>query len=434
MPDHTIFACVMRRLEEKGVVPKGHVSQFWPAEYDGADWLKKTVAAAKTKDWNRKFSSNIWEELMTLSKGTGYDFSGMKRDMLLEQNHGYRIPLPAEYHTNEDVKKRYDRYQSRIQYAWPYDPHIDGKTAAYLKNMKEFSPVYGAWLEKNIQAMKADEAYQGEQKVPKGWYASFYNSNAFINGMVDVPAPDGKTKKVPGWDGRAVAWANPWWACKFDGRQFAKYKTVEVMERKFNPAKVDENSALPFDAVAKYTANVIGDPDKDMDALKNIALSPAEFQNLRHEYVKPDGSRLLVIDTTQYPYGACTGRVIEHWHSGSMTTRVPELNRAVPGAYVELSDALARKLGIRNGEPVIVESPRGRIELPAKVLDVAKATGGPRYDYVFVPWFDEYKLINMIMRDAFDPFSFQADYKMFAVKIYKGKTKGRQAEPGRVIA
>ncbi len=40
----------------------------------------------------------------------------------------------------------------------------------------------------------------------------------------------------------------------------------------------------------------------------------------------------------------------------------------------------------------------------------------------------------MIMRDSFDPFSFQADYKMFAVKIYKGKTKGQQAEPKPVIA
>lgn len=434
IPDHTIFALIMRRLEEKGLVPKGHVSQFWPEKYDGPDWMKKTLAVANTLEWNREFTTNIWDELMTLSKGTGYDFSGMNRKMLLEQNFGYRIPLPAEYHTDASVKARYDKYHSSIQYAYPYDPLIDKITAFYLKNMKEFNPVYGAWLEKNIATMKADEAYHKEENLPKGWYASFYNSNAFINGMVDIPTPDGKTRKAPGWDGRAIAWANPWWACKFDGKGFVKYKTVEVVERKFNPAKVEENSALPFDPVTKYTASVIGDPDNDMNALKNIALSPAEFHNLRHEYTKPDGSKLLIIDTTDYKYGACTGRVIEHWHSGSMTTRVSELSRAVPGAYVELNVDLAKKLGIKEGDSVIVESPRGKIELPAKVLDVTKATGGPRHDYVFIPWFDEYKLINMIMRDAFDPFSFQADYKMFAVKIYKGKTKARQAEPGKVVA
>lgn len=433
LPDHTIFACIVRRLEEKGLVPKGHVSQFWPEKYDGADWLKKTIEAAKTKRWNREFSANIWEELMALSKGTGYDFSGMNRKMLLEQNFGYRIPLPAEYHTDASVKLRYDKYNSKIQYAYPYDPHIEKLTAAYIKNMQEYNPVYGAWLEKNIDAMKDDEVYQKAENLPSGWYASFYNSNAFINGMVDIPTPDGKTRKAPGYDGRAIAWANPWWACKFDGKEFAKYKTVEVIERKFNPAKVNENSAAPYDPVAKYTASVIGDPNTDMNALKNIALSPAEFADLRHEYTKADGSKLLIIDTTEYKYGACTGRVIEHWHTGSMTTRVSELARAVPGAYVELNESLAKKLGIASGDQVIVESPRGRIQLPAKVLDVTKATGGPRHDYVFVPWFDEFKLVNMIMRDAFDPFSFQADFKMFAVKIYKGTTRTRQAEPGKIV-
>jgi nitrate reductase NapA len=433
IPDHTIFALIMRRLEEKGLVPKGHISQFWPEKYDGVDWMKKTIVAAKTKEWNREFTSNIWEELMTLSKGTGYDFSGMNRKMLLEQNHGYRIPLPAEYHTSDDVKKRYDKYQSKIQYAYPYDPHIDKITAGYLKNMKEFNPVYGVWLEKNLNDMKADTEYHKAENVPKGWYASFYNSNAFINGMIDIPTPDGKTRKAPGWDGRAIAWANPWWACKFDGKQFVKHKTVEVLERKFNPAKVNDNSAAPYDQITKFTANVIGDPEKDINALKNIALSPAEFHNLRHEYTKADGSKLMIIDTTDYKYGACTGRVVEHWHTGSMTTRVAELARAVPGAYVELSEILANKLGIKNNDAVIVESPRGKIQLPAKVLDPARHTGGPRHDYVFVPWFDEYKLINMIMRDSFDPFSFQADYKMFAVKIYKGKTRSVQAEPGKII-
>ena len=64
----------------------------------------------------------------------------MKRELLLEQNYGYRIPFPEEVHTNPDIKKKNDRYQSRIQYAFPYDPHIEGKTAFYLKNMKEFNP------------------------------------------------------------------------------------------------------------------------------------------------------------------------------------------------------------------------------------------------------------------------------------------------------
>ncbi len=430
MPDHTIFACIMRRLEEKGLVPKGHISQFWPERYDGPNWLKKTIEAAKTKDWNREFSANIWEEMMALSGGTGYNFTGMNRKVLLERNHGYRIPFPADVHTDPAMKARYEKYESRIQYAFPYDPLIERVTKTYLDNMKAFNPVYGTWLEKNIEAMKKDEEYHAKENVPKGWYASFYNSNAFIHGMIDLP--DGK--KVPGWDGRAIIWANPWWACKFDGKEFVKAKTVDILERKFNPAKVAEDSTLPYDKVAAYTVNVIGDPNKDKKSLKTILLSPADIQNHKEEFTKQDGSRLLIYDTTDYIYGACTGRVVEHWHTGSMTTRVSELNRAVPGAYVELNVELAKKLGIKDGDPVIVESRRGKVELPAKVLDVTKATGGPRQDYVFIPFFDEYKLVNMLMNEYFDPFSFQMDYKMFSVKLYKGKTKGRQVEAGKVIA
>lgn len=430
IPDHTIFAMIMRRLEEKGLVPKGHISQFWPEKYDGKDWMKKTIDAAKTKEWNREFTSNIWEEMMALSGGTGYNFTGMNKKVLLERNHGYRIPFPAEVHTDPAIKARYDKYESRIQYAYPYDPLIERMTKTYLDNMKAFNPVYGLWLEKNLEDMKRDEAYHKEQNVPKGWYASFYNSSAFIHGMIDLP--DGR--KVPGVDGRAIIWANPWWACKFDGKEFVKYKTVDILVRKFNPAKVEEDSMAPFDVVKRETVNVIGDPDKDRKALKTIILSPADIQNHKEEFTKTDGTKVLIYDTTGYLYGACTGRVVEHWHTGSMTTRVSELNRAVPGAYVEINVELAKRLGIKEGDSVIIESRRGKIELPAKVLDVTKATGGPRTDYVFIPWFDEYKLINMIMNEYFDPFSFQMDYKMFSVKIYKGKTKTRQAEPGKVIA
>ncbi|MCX8027843.1 MAG: molybdopterin-dependent oxidoreductase [Thermodesulfovibrionales bacterium] len=429
MPDHTIFACIMRRLEEKGLIPKGHISQFWPTRYDGKDWLKKTIEAAKTKEWNREFSSNIWEELMALSGGTGYNFTGMNRKILLDRNHGYRIPFPAEVHTDPALKARYDKYESRIQYAYPYDTNIEKPTASYLTTMKSFNPIYGNWLEKNINNMKSDKEYQKSHFVPDGWYASFYASNPFINGMIDLS--DGK--KAPGIDGRAVAWANPWWACRFDGKQFVKYKTVDYVERRFNPKKVDENSTLPFDLVSKTTLSVIGDPDKDMKALKTILLSPADIQDHTEQFTKPDGSRLIIYDTKGYSYGACTGRIVEHWHTGSMTTRVSELNRAVPGAYVEINEILAKKLGIKNGDSVIIESRRGKVELPAKVLDVTKATGGPRHDYVFIPFFDEYKLVNMIMNEYFDPFSFQMDYKMFSVKIYKGKTKQRQVE-AKIIA
>jgi nitrate reductase NapA len=427
LPDGIIFAAIMRRLEEKGIVPKGHVSQFWPEHLDNDKWLEN-IEAFQERDNIRQFTINVWNEMRELSRETAHDLSGMTYEMLLDRNHGYRFPLPMEYHTDPKIKERVDKYESRIRYAYPYDPLIEKHHKMWINKLKVWNPVYAEWLQEKIDEDKKDTAYHKEQGLPKGWWVSVYNANVFIHGL---HKHNGKV--YPRRDGRAIAWAFPWHAIEFDGKTWHRAKTIQVIYRKFNPAKVEKNSAKPYDVVKKMTCKVPSDPDKDLNALKLIAMSPAEFHNLKHAYITPEGKELVIIDTREYKYAACTGRVIEHWHSGSMTTRVRELSRANPGAYVEINEILAKKLGIRTGDFVVVESPRGKIHLPAKVLDVTTATGGPRYDYVFIPWFDEYKLINMIMRDAFDPFSKQADYKMFAVKLYKGKIKTSQAEPGKII-
>ncbi|MFH2204941.1 MAG: molybdopterin-dependent oxidoreductase [Elusimicrobiota bacterium] len=114
-----------------------------------------------------------------------------------------------------------------------------------------------------------------------------------------------------------------------------------------------------------------------------------------------------------YPFWLCTGRVIEHWHTGTMTRRVPQLNNAMPRAYVELHPADAARLGIRGGDEVRVASRRGEIVLPASIDERSV----PQKGLVFVPFFDEGRLINQVTLDAWDPFSKEPDYKKCAVKV-----------------
>ncbi|MHC4776232.1 MAG: molybdopterin-dependent oxidoreductase, partial [Planctomycetota bacterium] len=117
----------------------------------------------------------------------------------------------------------------------------------------------------------------------------------------------------------------------------------------------------------------------------------------------------------RYPFWLCTGRVLEHWHTGTMTRRVPQLNRAMPEAYVEMNPDDAAELGIEDLDMVAVVSRRGRLELPVW-LD---GRGRPPRGSVFVPFFDESRLINMVTLDAYDPISKQPDYKKCAVAIQK---------------
>ncbi|WP_372365960.1 molybdopterin-dependent oxidoreductase [Candidatus Uabimicrobium sp. HlEnr_7] len=115
----------------------------------------------------------------------------------------------------------------------------------------------------------------------------------------------------------------------------------------------------------------------------------------------------------EYPLWLCTGRVIEHWHSGSMTRRIPVLHRAVPEAYMEMHPQDAKSRGIRNGETVQVKSRRGSI----KIKVVLNGRGAPVEGQVFVPFFDENLLINELTIDAFCPISKQPDYKKCAVQV-----------------
>lgn len=117
----------------------------------------------------------------------------------------------------------------------------------------------------------------------------------------------------------------------------------------------------------------------------------------------------------EYPFWLNTGRVLEHWHTGSMTRRIPVLHQAVPKSYAEMHPDDAKKLNIKDGDTIRISSRRGKIEL---VVAINKR-GAPTRNQIFVPFFDESLLINELTLDAYCPISKQPDYKKSAVKVEK---------------
>jgi nitrate reductase NapA len=118
----------------------------------------------------------------------------------------------------------------------------------------------------------------------------------------------------------------------------------------------------------------------------------------------------------QYDLWLATGRVLEHWHSGTMTRRVPELHAAVPTALLYIHPKDAEQRGLEENELAWVESRRGKIQ--ARVTTAMDRNRVPR-GLVFVPWFDEGVFINKVTLDATCPISKQTDFKKCAVKVYK---------------
>jgi len=117
----------------------------------------------------------------------------------------------------------------------------------------------------------------------------------------------------------------------------------------------------------------------------------------------------------EYNLWLCTGRVLEHWHSGSMTRRVPELYRAFPDAVVFMHPKDAKKRGLKRGMTAKAITRRGEIELQVETRGRNRMPQG----LVFIPWFDAGRLVNKLTLDATDPLSKETDYKKCAVKIVR---------------
>jgi formate dehydrogenase major subunit len=113
----------------------------------------------------------------------------------------------------------------------------------------------------------------------------------------------------------------------------------------------------------------------------------------------------------EYPLVLITGRLLEHWHTGTMTRRAAALDALQPGPFVEIHPDDLKRLGIADGQAVVVRSRRGAIRLPARA-SAAVAPGS-----VFIPFHFREAPANVLTNDALDPFGKIPEFKFCAVRI-----------------
>jgi len=105
-----------------------------------------------------------------------------------------------------------------------------------------------------------------------------------------------------------------------------------------------------------------------------------------------------------------TGRLLEHWHGGTMT-RHSQLNELYPEALVEINRVDAAHAGVKSGDVVQVSSRRGSVVLRANVTE--KANLG----VVFIPWHFHEAAANLLTLDELDPVAKIPEYKACAVRV-----------------
>jgi predicted molibdopterin-dependent oxidoreductase YjgC len=113
----------------------------------------------------------------------------------------------------------------------------------------------------------------------------------------------------------------------------------------------------------------------------------------------------------EYPFILTTGRLMFHWHTGTMTRRSEKLEQEVPEAYVEMHPDDAAHIGLDGAERVRVASRRGEIEL------AVRATSRIRPGVVFIPFHFAEAAANALTHAALDPTAKIPEYKVCAVKV-----------------
>lgn len=128
----------------------------------------------------------------------------------------------------------------------------------------------------------------------------------------------------------------------------------------------------------------------------------------------------------EYPFILTTGRLLEHWHGGTMT-RHSAIDEVYPEARVEIHPADAEMHGIANNMPVRVTSRRGEVVARATVTE--KTTVG----VVFIPWHFHEAAANLLTNDALDPQAKIPEFKACAVQVFPAR-ESELANPENVLA
>jgi len=126
------------------------------------------------------------------------------------------------------------------------------------------------------------------------------------------------------------------------------------------------------------------------------------------DFIPPDEQ-----PSDEYPFVLNTGRILEHFHSGTMTRRTKVLNSLAPECLIEMNPVDAKRLGIFEWDEISVESRRGIIQARVKVSESSPQGS------IFVPFHFAEAAANLLTNSALDPESKIPEFKVCAVKVEK---------------
>lgn len=152
-------------------------------------------------------------------------------------------------------------------------------------------------------------------------------------------------------------------------------------------------------------------PDKSHPGTK--FLHEGEFAHGKGIFHPADHMKPIEEVNEEYNYIMMTGRMLYHYHTGTMTRNSESIDQYKPDAYVEINEKDAKDLEIEDGDRVKIASRRGEVETYAKIGDIVEP------GKIFMPFHYAESPANRLTNDELDPEGKIPEYKVTAVKIEK---------------
>jgi ferredoxin-nitrate reductase len=225
--------------------------------------------------------------------------------------------------------------------------------------------------------------------------------------------------------------------CDYTGLSYDKLRGSSGVQWPCNRANPDGTERLYADGTFNTETDYCETYGRDL-------LTGAESTEMEHSALAPAGRAFLLAAEYQppheepkeeYPFSYTTGRTIYHFHTRTKTARAPQLQNAASDVWAELSPADAESLGVGEGDVVRVESPRGHLEVKARISGIKEGV-------VFAPFHYGYfdggggsgpdahpRAANELTITEWDPTSKQPLYKVGAVRVTKVANAGGTPAP-----
>lgn len=147
-----------------------------------------------------------------------------------------------------------------------------------------------------------------------------------------------------------------------------------------------------------------------------VVLFEADFPSGRGKFVPAEFAPPADLPSAEFPFVLTTGRLLEHWHTGTMTRRAAALDAIEGEPHADMTPADMAALGLATDDEIVVTSRRGTITLKVRPSDA------PGPGSIFIPFCWREAAANVLTSDALDPVGKIPEFKFSAVRIERAVT------------